>query len=78
MTGARFCRPGFWGVAVLALRIDREGRLEWVELVESAGDPSLDRGALAAARAAAPFGPVPDSIADRGLEFELPVEFQLP
>ncbi|MCZ6785007.1 MAG: energy transducer TonB [Proteobacteria bacterium] len=70
-------RRGIEGVAVLALRIDREGRLEWVELAESAGDPSLDRGALDAARAAAPFGSVPDSIADSDLEFELPVEFRL-
>ncbi len=65
------------GTVVLSIRIDREGRIERAEVAESSGSPLLDRHAMRIARRAAPFGAVPDFLADTDLIFELPVEFAL-
>jgi protein TonB len=65
------------GTVVLDLRIDREGRIDEMRVLESSGSSLLDRHALRIAQRAAPFGPVPATVDERELRFELPLEFTL-
>ncbi len=65
------------GTVVLRLRIDRDGRIQSSQVVESSGSRVLDRHAARIARRAAPFGRVPVHFEDDDLAFELPVEFTL-
>ncbi len=68
---------GIEGTVVLRLRLDRDGRIDGMEVAESSGSPLLDRQAMRIVRRAAPFGSPPPSLADASLSFELPLEFAL-
>ena len=68
---------GAQGTVVLHLRIDRDGRIQSSQVVESSGSRALDRHAGRIAKRAAPFGRVPVHFEDDDLAFELPVEFTL-
>jgi TonB family protein len=50
------------GTCVLDLRLAKSGALQGVTVATTSGDAALDRHAIEAVRAAAPFPPVPDAL----------------
>ena len=65
------------GTVLLSVRIDRRGRVASCRVRESSGSAILDRHAVRTIRRAAPFGAVPEAIADSDLDFDLPLEYKL-
>ncbi len=65
------------GTVLLAIRIDRQGRIASCEVRESSGSTLLDRQAERTIRRAAPFGEVPPSVSDASLDFDFPLEYRL-
>jgi TonB family protein len=65
------------GTVLLAIRIDRQGRIASCEVRESSGSTLLDRQAERTIRHAAPFGEVPPSVSDASLDFDFPLEYKL-
>jgi len=63
------------GRVVLRFRIDRQGRLLSAEVTRSSGAILLDRLALRAVHAAAPFAPPPAELEESGLTFSVPIDF---
>lgn len=68
---------GDWrpGKAVLRLVVGRDGRLQSVSVVQSAGDVRLDRAALQAVRRAGRLPAAPKGFADESATFTLPATF---
>ncbi|WIM11212.1 energy transducer TonB [Enhydrobacter sp.] len=60
------------GTVVLRLVIGRDGRLLDVSIARSSGILNLDRGLMEAARAAAPYAPLPASLSGSQIAFTLP------
>ncbi|MBO6635332.1 TonB family protein [Parvibaculum sp.] len=50
------------GILVIVLLVHRTGRLEQFRVLQSTGDPALDRAALAAIQRSVPFAPFPAGI----------------
>ncbi|MCO8145429.1 TonB family protein [Rhodovulum tesquicola] len=63
------------GRALVELVVTREGALVSARLVQSAGDPALDRAALAAVRRAGPFPTAPRGLDRASYSFTLPLKF---
>jgi TonB family protein len=61
---------------MLALNLDRMGRVVDVSVVKSSGDESFDSAAVAMVQRASPVPPPPPLVADEGLNFSLPVVFR--
>ena len=60
------------GTVVLRMVIGRDGRLVDVSISKSSGFVNLDRGLIEAARAAAPFAPLPSGLPGQQIPFILP------
>jgi TonB family protein len=60
------------GTVVLRLVISRDGRLLDVSVARSSGMVNLDRGLIEAARAAAPYAPLPNALRGPQVAFTLP------
>ncbi|MBS0221745.1 MAG: TonB family protein [Proteobacteria bacterium] len=60
------------GTVVLRLVISRDGRLVDASVAKSSGFTSLDRGLIQAARAAAPYAPLPNGLPGSQIAFTLP------
>lgn len=69
----RLARARISGTVVIALEIDGRGRLRSAEIVESSGNTSLDRIAMAQLHAAAPF---PTPPAGQTRRFKLPMTYR--
>ncbi|PNU21266.1 hypothetical protein C2E25_02950 [Geothermobacter hydrogeniphilus] len=69
-------RGGQQGVVLIDFEINAEGKLCRCEVERSSGFKLLDRAALKAVRAAAPFSPLPDDF-DPRLALQLPIRFEL-
>lgn len=67
------------GRVIIRFIITKDGLVESVEVVNSAGNASLDRAALNAVRQAAPFPPLPANIfhTNDPIEIEIAIVFQL-
>ncbi len=65
------------GEGMLRIIIDRTGRIQHVALEKRTGNRLLDQAALAMARRANPFPPVPETVSQKELEFIVPVVFAL-
>ena len=61
----------------MAVRLDRAGQLLQCEIARSSGSLLLDRDARATVERAAPFGEPPESLAERDLEFDIPVSYDI-
>lgn len=64
------------GQAVVSFRLDRNGGLLAITIARSSGVATLDRLALRAVRASAPFPLPPDELNDAQLDFAVPVNFR--
>ena len=73
----RALRSRVSGRALVAVRIDRAGQLLECEIASSSGSALLDRDARATVERAAPFGQVPQSLAERDLAFDIPVAYDI-
>lgn len=62
---------------VVALQLDRMGRVIGASVAKSSGDESFDAAALAMVQRASPVPPPPPIVADEGLSFSLPVVFRV-
>ena len=65
------------GRLMVLFTLSRDGSLKGISLVNSSGFSVLDREALRAIRAAAPFPPFPDSITVSRLHIRAKVDYQL-
>jgi len=65
------------GTAVLALTIDRKGRIIKSSLAKSSGFPRLDQATLDIAGRASPVPPVPQSYPGDTIDIVMPVNYQL-
>lgn len=65
------------GTVEVAFVIDRQGHLVSSELLSRTPFPLLNREALALLKRAVPFPPVPDTLTDDQLHWELPIHFRL-
>ena len=65
------------GEAVLRIVIDRSGQTRQVSLAQRSGNRLLDKAALAMARRANPFPPIPENDPRQELEIVVPVAFML-
>ncbi|MGJ4952940.1 energy transducer TonB family protein [Bradyrhizobium sp. HKCCYLS20291] len=63
------------GAAKVLLHIDRSGRLISAALLESTGDPALDKEALAMVERAQPFAPPPGEVSDDNLTMRVQIVF---
>ena len=63
------------GALIIRLVISRDGRLVDSSITKSSGLPSLDKGALEAARAASPYSPLPSALPGDAIAFILPLNF---
>lgn len=62
---------------VLALTLDRMGRVVSATVNKSSGDQAFDDAALSMVKRASPVPPPPPLVADEGLNFTLPVNFRV-
>lgn len=62
---------------VLALRLDRMGRVVAAEVQKSSGDEAFDKAAISMVQRASPVPAPPPLVADEGLNFTLPVNFRV-
>ncbi|ORJ60440.1 TonB family protein [Geothermobacter hydrogeniphilus] len=69
-------RGGQQGVVLIDFEINAEGKLCRCEVERGSGFKLLDRAALKAVRAAAPFSPLPEDFGPR-LALQLPIRFEL-
>jgi periplasmic protein TonB len=69
---------GEFGVARLAFKIDRQGRLLSARIVNGSGSLVLDDQALATIRRAEPFPTAPEGVSDDELSFVLPIRYAPP
>jgi TonB family protein len=61
---------------LIALTLDRTGRVLAANIAKSSGDEAFDHAAIAMVEHASPVPPPPPLIADEGLDFSLPVIFR--
>lgn len=61
---------------VIALTLDRTGRVLTANITKSSGDDAFDHAAIAMVERASPVPPPPPLVADEGLDFSLPVIFK--
>lgn len=62
---------------ILAVTLDRMGRVVEASVNKSSGDEAFDRAALAMVQRASPVPAPPPLVADEGLNFTLPVNFRV-
>ena len=72
-TAAR--RRGVTGTAVISFVIAKSGSISGLRLVRSSGSEILNEAALAMAKRAAPFPPIPESTGKSSLTITLPINF---
>ena len=65
------------GELLIEFHIAKDGRLEYIELLDSSGTRILDDAALTAVKLAQPFPPVPDDIAKRTLAINGQFRYQI-
>lgn len=61
-------RQGIFGAIRLAVTLERDGQVAGIDILQSSGHRMLDQAALHTLRLAAPFAPVPESIAGDRIE----------
>ena len=61
---------------LIAMRLDRSGRVVGAKVARSSGDAVFDHAAVAMVERASPVPPPPPLVADEGLDFALPVNFR--
>jgi len=61
---------------LIAMTLDRTGRVLAANIVKSSGDEAFDHAAVAMVERASPVPPPPPLVADDGLDFSLPVIFK--
>ncbi len=68
---------GRWtpGRAMLRITVGRDGRLRAAAILQSSGDPRLDRAALAAVTRAGRLPRAPDGFESDAMRFDLPISF---
>jgi len=66
------------GSVRLVIKLNRDGSVANVLMVERTFHPGLNNEVKRAALAAAPYGPIPDNFSDDMLEFIIPIAFKLP
>jgi TonB family protein len=62
-------------VAVVKIRIEKDGRISKVDLVKSSGNVVMDDSVLQAAKAVTQIDPLPAAIHDS--VYDVPIEFKL-
>ena len=65
------------GELLIEFHIAKDGRLEYIELLDSSGTRILDDAALTAVKLAQPFPPVPDDIAKHTLAINGQFRYQI-
>jgi periplasmic protein TonB len=65
------------GELLIEFHIAKDGRLEFIELRHTSGQPILDDAAMTAVKLAQPFPPVPDEIAKRTLAINGQFRYQI-
>ncbi len=70
-------RRGWQGTVTLGLRIEWDGHLEDIRVLETSGHRVLDRAALRTLRKVEKLSDVSNVLHSAGLNLVLPVEFQL-
>jgi periplasmic protein TonB len=61
---------------IVTFELDRTGRILSARIVKASGDASFDEAGLAMLRRADPVPPPPESVADKGLTFTMPINFR--
>ena len=69
-------RSGKSADIVVAMHLDRTGRVVAANVIRSSGDTVFDRAALSMVERASPVPVPPPLVADLGLDFELPIRFK--
>ena len=69
-------RSGKSADIVVAMHLDRTGRVVAANVITSSGDTAFDRAALSMVERASPVPVPPPLVADLGLDFELPIRFK--
>lgn len=69
-------RSGKSAEIVVAMHLDRTGRVVAANVIRSSGDTAFDRAALSMVERASPVPVPPPLVADLGLDFELPIRFR--
>jgi TonB family protein len=69
-------RKGKSANIVVAIHLDRTGRVTGANVIKSSGDEAFDRAALSMVERASPVPQPPPSVADEGLDFMLPIKFK--
>ncbi len=65
------------GRVLIGFHIASDGHFEQVRVLESSGQPRLDRATLETVRRTSPFRPPPDAMNEADREIRLPVVFRL-
>ena len=61
---------------LIAMTLDRTGRILSANIAKSSGDDAFDHAAIVMVERASPVPPPPPLVADEGLDFSLPVIFK--
>ncbi len=69
--------PNAAGIARLAFKVDRSGRVHNVRIVRSSGSSPLDRETLMLIQRAQPLPPPPPGVPDSKLNIEVPVRYNM-
>ncbi|MGN6572639.1 MAG: energy transducer TonB family protein [Pseudolabrys sp.] len=69
-------RSGRSADILIAMHLDRSGRVVGASVIRSSGDAAFDRAAVAMVERASPVPVPPPLLADLGLDFELPIRFK--
>ncbi len=69
-------RAGKSANIVIAMHLDRTGRVLDANVLKSSGDEAFDRAALSMVERASPVPAPPALVADEGLDFSLPIQFK--
>jgi periplasmic protein TonB len=61
---------------IVTFKLDRTGHILSAQIVKGSGDASFDEAGLAMLRRADPVPPPPESVAEKGLTFTMPINFR--
>lgn len=68
-------RKGYEGSLRLSVKVNRQGKVTFVEVTESSGYRSLDKAALSAVKRASPYPKIPDDLSEEVFSFAVPISF---